>query len=80
MITELVSSRYGDELYKIRVPEYLAQKSFLDVMTALKQEHGVLCLGIEQGEDGKLMPNPDNDYQVTGTDHLVVISDKRPRI
>lgn len=80
MITELVSNRYGDELYKIKVPAYLAGSAFLKVMSKLKEEHDALCLGLERGEDGKLIPNPEKDYRVGAADYLVVISDKRPRI
>jgi len=80
MITELVSNRYGDELYKITVPPYLVGSPFLKVMTMLKEDHDVLCLGLERGEDGKLIPNPEKDRTVEASDHLVVISDKRPRI
>ncbi|MCP4574753.1 MAG: cag pathogenicity island protein Cag26 [Deltaproteobacteria bacterium] len=80
MITELVSNRYGDELYKIRVPAHLKGEPFLAVMVNLKQAHGVLCLGLESGGDGNLIANPDKDYMLDPDDQLIVISDKRPRI
>ena len=80
MITELVSNRYGNELYKIKVPAHLKGESFLTVMGNLKQAHEVLCLGVERGGDGELIANPDKDYTLDPADQLIVISDKRPRI
>ena len=80
MITELVSNRYGNELYKIKVPADLKGESFFTVMGNLKQAHGVLCLGVEREKDGKLVANPEKDYVLDPDDQLIVISDKRPRI
>ena len=80
MITELVSNRHGSELYKIDAPASLVGRSFLDVMTDLKKNHGVLCLGVENKADHKLIANPDAEYSIGPEDQLVVIALERPSL
>lgn len=80
MITELVSNRYGNELYKIEIPSSLVGQTFFEVMSELKKNHGILCLAVENKGDHKLMANPDADYRIGAEDELVVIATKRPEL
>jgi voltage-gated potassium channel len=80
MITELVSNRYGNELYKIELPSSLAGRTFFEVMSELKRNHGILCLGVENKGDRKLIANPDADYRIGAEDELVVIATVRPEL
>lgn len=78
MITELVSNRYGSQLYKIDLPSPLVGLTFFDVMCRLKKQYGILCLAVENKSDHKLTANPDTDYKLDAQDALVVIATKRP--
>lgn len=78
MVTELVSNRFGNELYSIPIPKRLAGRSFLAVMNELKEKHDVLCLGVEVIGTGSLITNPKADYQLQPQDRLVVIAERRP--
>ncbi len=80
VISELLSSRYGNELYTLPVPEKLVDQRFLNVLVAMKQEHQSTVLGIQKGKGGELITNPDIDYQVTSQDYLVLISRERPTL
>ena len=80
MITELVSNRYGNELYKIKPPSSLVGLIFLEVMCELKKNHGVLCLAVENKENHKLIANPDAGYRLDPEDELVVIAMSRPQL
>ncbi len=80
MITELVSNRYGSELYKIELPSSLAGLTFFEVMCELKKNHGILCLAVENKETHKLIANPDADYRLKAEDELVVIATNRPEL
>jgi voltage-gated potassium channel len=80
MITELVSNRYGNDLYKIKLPSSLVGSTFLEVMCELKKTHGVLCLAVENKTDHKLIANPDAGYQLGKEDELVVIAADRPEL
>jgi len=78
MISELVSNRYGKDLYKIRLPSDMAGQTFFDAMCALKKEHGILCLGIRHKADEKFIANPESDYKLRADDQLVIIASERP--
>lgn len=80
MVTELVSNRYGNELYKVDPPAALVGQTFFEVMCGLKKDHGLLCLGVENKNDLKLIANPDVDYRLKKDDQLVVIAAERPSL
>jgi voltage-gated potassium channel len=80
MITELVSNRYGNELYKIEPPSSLVGRTFFEVMSELKKNHDILCLAVENKGDHKLIANPDADYRIGAEDELVVIATARPEL
>ena len=80
MITELVSNRYGNELYKIEPPSSLVGLTFFEVMCELKKNHGILCLAVENKGSHKLIANPDAGYRLAPEDELVVIAISRPEL
>jgi voltage-gated potassium channel len=80
MITELVSNRYGNELYKIEPPSSLVGLTFFEVMCELKKNHGILCLAVENRGSHKLIANPDAGYRLGPEDELVVIATSRPEL
>ena len=80
MVSELVSNRYGVELYKINLPQRFANQNFFETMCELKKEHGILCLGVEDSAGKNLVTNPENDYRLNKNDQLIVIASKRPDI
>ena len=80
IITELVSNRYGNELYKIEMPSSLVGRTFFEVMCELKKKHGILCLAVENREDHRFIANPDGDYRLGVQDELVVIAMERPEL
>jgi voltage-gated potassium channel len=80
MITELVSNRFGSELYSVKVPGSMVGRSFYDVMCSLKKDHQILCLGLQSASDGKLSANPPADRGLESGDRLVVIAADRPQL
>ena len=80
MITELVSNRYGSELYKVKLPSPLLGLTFFEVMCKLKKDNGILCIAVENKETHKLIANPDADYRIGAEDELVVIATNRPEL
>lgn len=80
LISELVSKRYGNDLYKIKMPPYLIEKSFLDAVVMLKKDHEILCIGVEDKEGKSFIANPDNELKLKESDRLIVISEDRPAI
>lgn len=80
LISELVSNRYGHDLYKLKCPPYLVDKSFLHGMCELKKNHNIICIGIEDNAGKTLTANPENDRVFKTDDYLLVISWDRPEL
>ncbi|ACN14861.1 putative calcium-activated potassium channel (Kef-type K+ transport protein) [Desulforapulum autotrophicum HRM2] len=79
-VSELVSNRYGNELYKITIPPYLVGNSFFTAMCRLKERENILCVGVEDASGKKTTSNPDNDYVLKKDDSLMVIAEQRPKL
>ena len=77
IISELLSSRYGNELYSMAVPEQMIGNTFLDLFIAMKKEQNTTVLGVQKGRGGEFISNPDADYLITAEDYLLVISKDR---
>ncbi len=79
-VSELVSNRYGNELYKITMPPYLVGNSFFAAMCRLKEQENILCVGVEDKSGRATTSNPDNDYVLKKDDSLIVIAEQRPTL
>jgi len=77
IFSELLSTRYGNDLYSIPLPPGMAGLSFLELIVRMKKEHQSIVLGIQQGHGGALTTNPPADYQVDNGDYLIIISHER---
>lgn len=77
VVSELLSSHYGNELYSMPVPKKMVGSKFLDVFITMKTEENATVLGIQKGRDGEFISNPDIDYFVSKEDYLLVISKDR---
>jgi len=77
IISELLSSRYGNELFSMAVPENLAGLEFIDVFISMKKDDNITVFGIQKDRDGEFISNPDSDYVVEKGDYLLVISKDR---
>jgi len=79
VISELVSNRHGNDLFKINLPSSMANQTFFETMCELKKKHGLICLGIENSADNQFVVNPKNDYKLKRHDNLIVIALTRPQ-
>ncbi len=80
LVSELVSNRYGKDLYKVKLPSYLVGQTFFEILCQMKKKHNLLCLGIADKQGKRMIASPDNEYIVQECDRLVVIADDRPDI
>ncbi len=78
VVTELVSNRYGQALYKVAPPSDLVGRPFLEILGALKKNYGALCVAVERRGRGMLETNPDPDRVLREDDRLLVIARERP--
>ncbi len=80
IITELVSNRYGNELYKVKPPENFVGMKFIEALRLVKEKYNAIIVAIESGEDNKLAANPPMDYTIQPGDYLVLIAQERPHL
>ena len=78
IITELVSNRFGSEIYKIAPPANCIGLSFLDVLTQLKTDKDIIALAVESRQEGRFLANPPNSYIIDDGDRLIVVGKDRP--
>jgi len=79
VVSELLSNRYGNEIYLIKVPSNFIGKKFLDVLVSLKKEYNILSLGVYDSSKSAYFANPSPDLVLKEKDKLVVIASERPR-
>ncbi len=78
IVTELVSNRYGNELYKVKPPENFVGTQFIEVLRLIKEKHNAILVAIESGKDNKLVANPPMNYTIQSGDYLILIAQERP--
>ncbi len=77
VVSELLSSQFGNELYKVDLPQSYQGKSFLTLLTEMKEQHQALVIAVQK-QDGNLLSNPAADYQLQSGDALIMISENSP--
>jgi voltage-gated potassium channel len=80
MISELVSNRYGHELYKVKCPAQLVGSSFFHALCELKKKEGIICLGVTSRSGNEIKVNPESDYRLQKDDRLIIIAIDRPQL
>ncbi len=77
LVSELVSNRYGHELYKFKTPQNLVGKRFFEALCELKKEKDIICLGLQKAVDDTVVTNPPSDLKLEEGDHLLVVAEDR---
>ena len=77
VISDLLQSRQGHELYLTPMPAAVVGKPFVEALTRLKQDYNALVIAIQSGE-GMLQINPPSTYHMRAVDRLYVIAADRP--
>ena len=80
IITELVSNKFGNELYKVKPPESFVGMKFIEVLRLIKEKHNAIIVAIESEKGNKLVANPSGEYTIKPGDDLVLIAHERPRL
>ena len=78
VVSELLSSRFGNNLFKIPVPASMAGQTFLNVFSRMKQDHDSTVLAVVLKGQDEVVSNPPVDHRVAAEDHLIVIGARRP--
>ncbi|MFQ5772059.1 MAG: potassium channel family protein [bacterium] len=79
VLSELLSSRFGNDLFKIPLPESMQGKNFMELFTEMKRINHYIILAVQRGNQGEVICNPPGDYQVEAGDYLILISKEKPQ-
>jgi voltage-gated potassium channel len=78
VLSELLSSRYGNDLYKIAVKTDMIGKKFIDIFTGMKRDHNSTVLALQRAVTGEMISNPAMEMRVNEGDYLIVIAEANP--
>jgi len=75
-LDEILSTRYGNAFYKIKVPERLVGAKVSELYSVLKSDHDAVLVALEKKNDGRpeVRVNPSSDQALSQGDYLVVIT------
>ncbi|MEL7038265.1 MAG: ion channel [Cyanobacteria bacterium J06592_8] len=74
VVSDILSYEYGSQLYKICLPQSEVGCSFIDVFIRMKQNYQTIIIGIQKGEEGRVISNPPSEYKLSANDYLIVIA------
>ena len=79
VFTELMSNRFGNELYKLHAPKLVVGHDFISVLHNLKKDFNAVIIAIEQKGKKDIIINPSNDFIIKDGDKIVVMAKERPK-
>ncbi len=77
VLSELLTSKLGSDLFKIPIPHNLEGRPFLEVFTEMKRLDNSIVLGVQKGRDGTVKSNPPVDFPIEKGDFLIIISESK---
>lgn len=80
IVSELLSSHHGNELYKLPLPASMIGRQFIEVFTEVKQTDQCIVVAVEKGTQEDIISNPPADYVFEEDDYLIVIAPDRPQL
>ncbi|MEM9216210.1 MAG: ion channel [Cyanobacteria bacterium P01_F01_bin.150] len=73
VVMELLCHQYGNQLGKSKASEHHIDQRFIDVLLDVKKTSQSILIGIQQGENGEVLSNPDAGYKIQPEDLLILI-------
>ncbi|GAB4332560.1 MAG: hypothetical protein Kow0037_10200 [Calditrichia bacterium] len=75
VLSELLSSRVGNELCKSPVPPEWVGMSFLEAFQQAKENHNSILLAVQHGPEGEVVANPEANLRLQKEDYVIYISE-----
>jgi len=79
VLSELLSSQYGNDLYKITVKPEMVGEEFLEVFSEMKRSKHSTVVAVQKGAEGEVISNPPMDYRLEKDDFLILIAPENPK-
>jgi len=80
VISEMLRTDTGNELYKIPVPPSLAGKTFIDALIDVKKKHQSILLAIQKGAEGQVVANPADNLRLEAGDYFILVAQEKPTL
>ncbi|MFC1852011.1 ion transporter [candidate division CSSED10-310 bacterium] len=80
VLNELFTSKYGNQFFKLAIPETWIGKTALELFIWLKKNYNALLLSIERPGDShrtEVKVNPSNDYVFREDDKIIIVARQR---
>ncbi|MFQ5630302.1 MAG: potassium channel family protein [bacterium] len=74
VISELLSSKIGNDLNMLTLEPMMVGKNFMEVFTEMKKNANVIVLAVQKKQGGRVVSNPPADHKMEAGDQLIVIS------
>jgi len=78
IVSELLSNKYGNQLYKLKCPAEYVGTTFRSLLDAFKNDYDGIVVGIEKVD--QFLTNPSGDLVLDKDDHLILIAEERPEV
>ena len=72
VMSELLSTRYGNDLKKIPLPDDMADRPFLDVLGDMKRLNSCTTLAVMRGD--QVFTNPESEFRAQVGDFLIIVA------
>ncbi len=81
LLDELLTSRYGNQFYKLPLPAGWVDKTVGWISQRLKEQHNAVLLSLERRQDGSchILTNPKPDLSAQAEDQLIFIAPALPK-
>ncbi|MCB0171596.1 MAG: NAD-binding protein [Anaerolineae bacterium] len=80
IISEILRTNDGSELYRVPVPPSLIGKTFKEAFITIKENHNGIVLAVYKDSQKRAIVNPSMDYVFETTDHLIIVTPERPHL
>ena len=80
IISEILRTNDGSELYRVPVPPSLIGKMFKEAFITIKETHNGIVLAVYKGSQKRAIVNPPMDFVFEATDHLIIVTSERPHL
>ena len=77
LLADILTFNRGSEIYRVRLPDALAGRSFRWLLSELNQRRGCLLLSVER--DGRTHTNPQGEFPLAAGDWLFILAEGYPR-
>ncbi len=78
VMSELLSTQFGNDLYKIALPPAMAGKAFIEIFTEMKRNYQCTVLAVQRREENEVIANPPCEMVIDAEDALIVIAEHMP--